>query len=140
MVVMEEEGVAAVPAGADKVRPDRCMCETCAAEARSANMGTGKMRAAHAADMHAAEATAVHSAGEATAVHSATEAAAVHPAAAETTTPMAAAPTSATPSENGRSDRHRGGHGRRDDAGEKPVVHLTILLVAATVSPLQGIR
>jgi hypothetical protein len=150
MVVMEEEGMAAVPAGADKVRPDRCMCETCAAEARSANMGTGEMRAAHAADMHAAEAASVHSASEATAMHSATEATAVHPAAAEaaatmaaaaeTTTPMAAAPTSATPSENGRSDRHRGGHGRRDDAGEKPVVHLTILLVAATVSPLQGIR
>ena len=88
-------------------------------------MGTGEMRAAHAADMHAAEATAVHPATEAAAVHpAAAEAAATMAAAAETTTPMAAAPTSATPSENGRSDRHRGGHGRRDDAGEKPVVHL----------------
>jgi len=62
------------------------------------------------------------------------------PAAAETTT-MAAAPAPASTSgEHGRSDRQCRSHGRRDDAGEKPVVHLNILLVAATVSPLQRIR
>jgi len=84
--------------------------------------------ATHAAttDMHAAT-TEVATAANA-AMSSAAEAAVS--SAAETT----------TSGENGRSDRQRRGHGRRDDAGEKPAVHLNILLVAATVAPLQGIR
>jgi hypothetical protein len=53
---------------------------------------------------------------------------------------VSSAAETTTSGENGRSDRQRRGHGRRDDAGEKPAVHLNILLVAATVAPLQGIR
>jgi hypothetical protein len=91
--------------------------------------------------MHPAEATGVHAAAEMSTAAKATMSSAAEAAvssAAETAT-MAAAPTS-TSGENGRSDRQRRSHGRRDDAGEKPAVHLNILLVAATVAPLQGNR
>jgi hypothetical protein len=90
----------------------------------------GEVRTApHAADMHSSEAAGVHATTEATAVHPAAEAAATTTsAAAEATTPMAAAPTSATPSENGRSDRHHRCNRRRSETLEKPVVHRTILL------------
>src|SRR5438874_8039316 len=128
-VPVMEEGMAADEgrAGAGEARTDRRVREAGAAEAWPAKTGAGKTRAAHAADMHAAETASVHSATEATAVHPAAEAA----------TTMAAAPTSTTSGEHGRSDRQCRSHGRRDDAGEKPVVHLNILLVAATVSPLE---
>src|SRR6266702_2269703 len=131
VMMAEEEGVAADegPAGAGEARTDRRVREAGPAESRSAKTGAGKMRAAHAADMHAAEAAGVHSATEATAVHPAAEAAT-----------MAAARTSTTSGEHGRSDRQCRSDGRRDDAGEKPVGHLNILLVTATVSPLQRIR
>src|SRR5947209_8144993 len=85
------------------------MCEAGPSESRSAEMS--EVRAAHAADMHAAaEAAAVHAA--------ATEMAATTEAAASAT---AAASTSG---EHGRRGRQRGNHGRRDDACEKPAVHL----------------
>jgi hypothetical protein len=85
--------------------------------------------AAHTADVHPSTAEMPASA----------EAATTMPSAAETTTTMATAAAS-TSGENGRSDRQCRSHGRRDDAGEKPVVHLKILLVTATVSPLQRTR
>lgn len=153
----EEEGMAAdkgpaPPASTTEARPDercvgshwpagetrpkarmgrhRCTGEASTAEASTAELSAAEMSAAHASHAHAA----------ATEMAAASEAAAetAMPAAAETTT-VAAAPTS-TLGENRRSDRQRRSHGRRDEAVQKPVVHLTILLVAATVSPLQGIR
>lgn len=157
MMMPEEEGVAAdkgpaVEASATEARPDegcvgshwpagetrpkarmgrhRCAGEASTAEASTAELSAAEMSAAHASHAHAAP----------TEMAAATEAAAetAMPAAAETTT-VAAAPTS-TSGENRRSERQCRSHGRRDEAGEKPVVHLNILLIAATVSPLQGIR
>lgn len=152
MMVPEEEGVAAdkwsaVEASATEARPNegcagshwpagetrpkaRMGRHRCAGEASTAELSAAEMSAAHASHAHAAP----------TEMAAATEAAAetAMPAAAETTT-VAAASTS-TSGENRRSDRQCRSHGRRDEAGEKPVVHLNILLVAATVSPLQGIR
>jgi hypothetical protein len=58
---------------------------------------------------------------------------------AKTTTAMSAT-TAAPAGENGRGDRQRRSNCRCDDACEKPVVHLSILLVAAMVSPLQRLR
>jgi uncharacterized OB-fold protein len=100
MMVVEEEGMPAdegptVPAGAGEARPDRRMCEACAAEGRSTKAGAADMgevrTATHAAaDMHSAEAASVHSA----------EAASVHPAHAAATematTAEAAAAVTAT--------------------------------------------
>jgi hypothetical protein len=108
------------------------MREARTAEGRSTKAWStdmGEVRTApHAADMHSSEAAGVHATTEATAVHPAAEAAATTSAAAEATTPMAAAPTSATPSEHGRSDRHHYGDRRCSETFEKPVVHRTILL------------
>jgi hypothetical protein len=137
MMVVEKEGMPAdegptVPAGAGEARPDRRMREARTAEGRSTKAWStdmGEVRTApHAADMHSSEAAGVHATTEATAVHPAAEAAATTSAAAEATTPMAAAPTSATPSEHGRSDRHHYGDRRCSETFEKPVVHRTILL------------
>jgi hypothetical protein len=137
MMVVEKEGMPAdegptVPAGAGEARPDRRMREARTAEGRSTKAWStdmGEVRTApHAADMHSSEAAGVHATTEATAVHPAAEAAATTSAAAEATTPMAAAPTSATPSEHGRSDRHHRCNRRRSETFEKPVVHRTILL------------
>jgi hypothetical protein len=122
MMVVEKEGMPAdegptVPAGAGEARPDRRMREARTAEGRSTKAWStdmGEVRTApHAADMHSSEAAGVHATTEATAVHPAAE---------------AAAPTSATPSENGRSDRHHRCNRRRSETLEKPVVHRTILL------------
>jgi len=90
----------------------------------------GTTSAAHPAKSHAPATHAATTDMHAATTEVATAAKAAMSSAAETT----------TSGENGRSDRQRRGHGRRDDAGEKPAVHLNILLVAATVAPLQGIR
>jgi hypothetical protein len=57
---MVVEGMVAVPAGTGKAWSDRAMRKARSTEACSANMG--KARTAHAAHMHAAEATGVHTA------------------------------------------------------------------------------
>ncbi len=106
--MVEEEGVPAdegptVPAGAGEARPDRRMREARAAEGRSTKAWStdmGEVRtAAHAADMHSAEAAGVHATTEATAVHPAAEAAAS--TTAEAATAVAATTTAATSGEHG---------------------------------------
>jgi hypothetical protein len=128
MVMVEEEGMPAdegptVPAGAGEAWPDRRMRETRAAEGRSAEAWStdmGEVRtAAHAADMHAAEATRMHPAHAA-----ATEMAATAEAAAATVTPT----STAASGEYGRSERHHCCDRRRSETFEKPVVHRSILL------------
>lgn len=117
--MVEEEGMPAdegptVPAGtsASEARPDRRMREARTAEGRSTKAWStdmGEVRtAAHAADMHSAEAAGVHATTEATTVHPATEAATVHPAteAAASTTAEAATAVAATAAPASTSGEH----------------------------------
>lgn len=126
----EEEGVTAderptVQAGPCEARPDRRMREARTAEGSSTKAWStdmGEMRtAAHATDMHTAEAARVHAA--ATEVATTAKAAAVHPA-ATSEMPAAAETASATTSgENGRCECQCCDDGRRGKANETPVVH-----------------
>jgi hypothetical protein len=133
MMVVEEERVTAdegptVPAGASEAWPDRRMREARAAEGRSSKTWStdmGEVRtAAHAADMHSAEAAGVHAAATEMATTAETAPAS---AAAKAATAVTAAPAS-TSGEHGRSERHHRGDRRRSETFEKPVVHRTILL------------